>query len=568
MQLPVIAVSITTLLFCSFFEVVSALSISTEFLAVMRSYNYSTNALCSKKNCINPIFPGMEDLSHLEKARWLSSSLTKTLPHLGFCKNAINYDPALPLPVTGDATLEYMAGRQDNAAATMYYFHLSGLGLDAWDYTKPEWSSNDCISSIWRMACYTYFPRAQVGVPEGAIQNYIRPCQSSCQNYVRACGVQCCDESVQCVFSHTSYIKEPESREWYSYSTAAQKLIKTQGYEPHDGPSSLCTGASHRSATPLSSCIWGLVMMKVLFSIDAAAISSGFRSMFAGRRRLAVLTSIALAASLQGCADVPIHRVANWRAEPDYLVKGQFIPPGGSSKLRGWPTFDDRSCASPRLSPALQCNGRGTCIQWDPTNYDNKLAFCRCDTYWADAECRTKRKSQAVAYILSIFFGIFGADQFYLGFAGLGVAKLLTLGGLGTWWIYDIVRIGSAPVYSSNVFRTAADLPHLAYVTTCSMFAILLGFIVAYHVTVFKRNKKRLEAMTLQLDEESSQFTAKAFNKPFVNGYGPGALPCGKMHIPGHKPVSPIILNDLEEANRLMPGTMPQATGGQMGQYA
>merc|ERR1719482_2441329 len=69
--------------------------------------------------------------------------------------------------------------------------------------------------------------------------------------------------------------------------------------------------------------------MKVLFSIDAASISSGFRSMFAGRRRMAVLTSMALAASLQGCADVPIHRVANWRAEPDYLVKGQFTPPGG-----------------------------------------------------------------------------------------------------------------------------------------------------------------------------------------------------------------------------------------------
>ncbi|MFJ4675306.1 MULTISPECIES: TM2 domain-containing protein [unclassified Kitasatospora] len=46
-------------------------------------------------------------------------------------------------------------------------------------------------------------------------------------------------------------------------------------------------------------------------------------------------------------------------------------------------------------------------------------------------------KSKLVAGLLQIFLGSFGIGRFYTGHVGIGVAQLLTCGGLGFWALID-----------------------------------------------------------------------------------------------------------------------------------
>ena len=48
-------------------------------------------------------------------------------------------------------------------------------------------------------------------------------------------------------------------------------------------------------------------------------------------------------------------------------------------------------------------------------------------------------KSFWIVLLLSLFFGIFGADRFYLGKYGTGILKLITIGGCGIWWMIDLI---------------------------------------------------------------------------------------------------------------------------------
>lgn len=62
-------------------------------------------------------------------------------------------------------------------------------------------------------------------------------------------------------------------------------------------------------------------------------------------------------------------------------------------------------------------------------------------------------KDWLVALLLSFFLGGLGIDRFYLGHTGLGVAKLLTLGGCGVWALIDFILI------AVNNIKDADGLP-------------------------------------------------------------------------------------------------------------
>lgn len=43
--------------------------------------------------------------------------------------------------------------------------------------------------------------------------------------------------------------------------------------------------------------------------------------------------------------------------------------------------------------------------------------------------------------MFSVLLGFLGMDRFYLGHIGTAIGKLLTIGGVGIWWIVDIILL-------------------------------------------------------------------------------------------------------------------------------
>ncbi len=75
-----------------------------------------------------------------------------------------------------------------------------------------------------------------------------------------------------------------------------------------------------------------------------------------------------------------------------------------------------------------------------------------------DVQFAARRKDPRTALAISIIGGSLGVDRFYIGDIGLGIAKLLTLGGLFIWTIIDwFLIMDAARLNNSELMRQVRD---------------------------------------------------------------------------------------------------------------
>lgn len=99
-----------------------------------------------------------------------------------------------------------------------------------------------------------------------------------------------------------------------------------------------------------------------------------------------------------------------------------------------------QNCGKEYPPDAKYCQGCGTLL----TNSMETLPV-------ADGlKASVPQRELIVALILSIFFGHFGVDRFYLGYVGLGLLKVFTFGGCGVWWLIDIILIATRRLNDSE----------------------------------------------------------------------------------------------------------------------
>merc|ERR1740117_2861863 len=128
------------------------------------------------------------------------------------------------------------------------------MNLEPWQHRKPWEEDNSCLTSIWKTVCSTYFPRAEAGCKAGEPTKYLKPCKNVCQNYLKACQVQCCDESVQCVFEKKVKLINGNS-------------TTLLGYVDEEGPSAMCTGGAVPNVLGLGSSLL-LLLLAVLSAAE------------------------------------------------------------------------------------------------------------------------------------------------------------------------------------------------------------------------------------------------------------------------------------------------------------
>ncbi|VVD00813.1 unnamed protein product [Leptidea sinapis] len=128
------------------------------------------------------------------------------------------------------------------------------------------------------------------------------------------------------------------------------------------------------------------------------------------------------------------------------LRLGQYICPDPSINHIDPETQQLKGCTKGKAEPS-EGEAEVQCIAADGIicNETNNSTFTR------KMPCKwTNGYSLEITLLLSVFLGMFGLDRFYLGYPGIGLAKMCTLGFLFLGQLLDIILIAAQVVGPSD----------------------------------------------------------------------------------------------------------------------
>ncbi len=91
-----------------------------------------------------------------------------------------------------------------------------------------------------------------------------------------------------------------------------------------------------------------------------------------------------------------------------------------------------------------------------------------------------KQRHFLAVFFLSLIWGVFGVDRFYLGKIWTGLLKLITFGGLGLWAVYDLSAImsGSMRDKQGNEMIDAEKYKKFASQTVAIFASVMIVVVV------------------------------------------------------------------------------------------
>ncbi|CAG9093736.1 unnamed protein product [Plutella xylostella] len=153
---------------------------------------------------------------------------------------------------------------------------------------------------------------------------------------------------------------------------------------------------------------------------------------------------MSFAAAVWGSDDAKVEKVMP--VDCSTLRLGQFICPDPSINQIDPDTQQFRGCMKGKDVPSegeaeVQCIAADgiICTESNSSTFKRKMP-CK----W------TNGYSLEIALLLSVFLGMFGLDRFYLGYPGIGLAKLCTLGFMFIGQLLDIILIAAQVVGPSD----------------------------------------------------------------------------------------------------------------------